>query len=181
MCVPSATERRLRHHFAGPRSTCPDARLASPSIILEHFPEVEGSLVEILKLSARSVEDTICRDVLNSMITQVSRAVNKERLVGLLAAMKEPRQVFHHMAASFVGLRISLKAFDFLAALSDRLQEQYVAHILLLCDVEDMALDTEGQSQNPGHVVDCLASMLQSNLQIFTALGSSTPIIPFGS
>lgn len=117
---------------------------------------MEGPLVEILKLSARSVDDTICRDVLNSMVTQVSRAVDKERLVGLLAAMKEPRQVFHHMAASFVGLRISLKAFDFLAALSDRLQEQYVAHVLLLCDVEDMALDTEGQSQNPRHVVDYL-------------------------
>ncbi|KAG0423711.1 hypothetical protein HPB47_000497 [Ixodes persulcatus] len=66
-----------------------------------------------------------CADVLNCMVTQVSRAVDKERLVGLLAAMKEPRQVFHHMAASFVGLRISLKAFDILAALSDRLQEQY--------------------------------------------------------
>ncbi|KAG0412857.1 hypothetical protein HPB47_010004 [Ixodes persulcatus] len=74
--------------------------------------KVEGPLVEILKLSARSVDDSICRDVLNCMVTQVSRAVDKQRLVGLLAAMKEPRQVFHHMAASFVGLRISLKAFD---------------------------------------------------------------------
>lgn len=116
--------------------------------------------MEILKLSRRSTNDLICRKVVDDMVAKVSLSVDKARLVGLLAAMKGPREVYHHMTACSTGLRMSFKAANFLSALGDTLQEQYVANVMLLCDVEDLAVATMGQSTNPRHVSACTISCI---------------------
>ncbi|KAG0421353.1 hypothetical protein HPB47_002739 [Ixodes persulcatus] len=78
--------------------------------MLKRYPEIQGLLMEILKLSSKSADDLIRRKVLDDMVARVSLSVDKARLVELLAAMKGP------------------------------LEEQYVANIMLLCDVEDLAV-----------------------------------------
>ncbi|KAM7308041.1 hypothetical protein ISCGN_011676 [Ixodes scapularis] len=107
----------------GPSTSYPDIRPASPSVILECYPEIQGPLMEILKLSRRSTDELICRKVVDDMVAKVSLSVDKSRLVGLLAAMKGPREVYHHMTACSTGLRMSFKALNFLSALGDTLQE----------------------------------------------------------
>lgn len=116
--------------------------------------------MKILKLSSRSADDLTCRKVLDDMVAKVSLSVDKARLVGLLATMKGPREVYYHMTACSTGLRMSFKAVNFLSALVDTLQEQYVANIIILCDVESLAVATMGQSTNPRHVSACTVSCI---------------------
>lgn len=128
--------------------------------MLKRYPEIQGPLMEILKLSSKSADDLIRRKVLDDMVARVSLSVDKARLVELLAAMKGPLEVYHHMTACSTGLSVSFKALNFLSMLGNELQEQYVANIMLLCDVEDLAVDTMGQSTNPRHVSACTVSCI---------------------
>lgn len=125
----------------GKKSTAPDIKIV-PRTTLMSYPEIDCPLKEVLELMQLSADELTCREVLDTVVEQVSKAAEKDTLENLLKQMSH-RPVYHLLNVMEDG---TTQKRDFLVEMKSDHREKYQQKVTLEQSPCQLALLTQGQS-----------------------------------
>ncbi|KAH7970731.1 hypothetical protein HPB49_014807 [Dermacentor silvarum] len=102
------------------KSTAPDIKIV-PRTTLMSYPEIDCPLKEVLELMQLSADEVTCREVLDTVVEQVSKAAEKDTLENLLKQMSH-RPVYHLLNVMEDG---TTQQRDFLVEMKSDHREKY--------------------------------------------------------
>ncbi|KAH6925978.1 hypothetical protein HPB50_012913 [Hyalomma asiaticum] len=106
------------------------------------YPGIDCPMKEVLELMELSADELVCREVLDTIVEQVSKAAEKDALENLLKQMS-PRPVYHFLDVLDDS---TTHKRDFLVEMTADQREIYERKISLEHTPVELALLTQGQS-----------------------------------
>lgn len=114
------------------------------------YPGIDCLMKEVLELMELGADELVCREMLDTIVEQASKAAEKDALENLLKQMS-PRPVYHFLDVLDDS---TTQKRDFLVEMTADQREIYEGKICLQHTPVDLALLTQGQSMYTRYVIN---------------------------